>query len=488
MRTKIRNMCRHLAYSLLKVRETKLDIIIERSYRKVFKLKTKTFQIMKTFRLLIVSLLSVASVASATAQKRMDTGRGGNPTVYLISVQENDNTCGCSPSMIRDNVIGDYLDTYRGGFQQVRNPQFIFATKNNKFSMALGGYINLRTSYDFMGAVDNIDFVPYYIPMATTYANRQRIMMDATTSRLYMKTIVNSSSLGRIVAFVDMDFRGGDEFSYTPRLRSAYVKVGGFTVGRDVTTFCDLLAGPQTVDFRGPNAYNFNFNTMIRFEQPFLRDHWTFALAAEMPRVNATYGENFSRISQRVPDGVVYLQYAWGKGRRNHLRASGVVRDMYLHNNLSGENTTRVGWGTQFSGHIAFNSFLDIFFNGVYGEGISPYIQDLAGAPYDLMADPANPGSIKTMPMWGWQAAGRLSFVPGVFWVSGGYSNVNIENDDNLMIPDQYKKGQYIFANMFCNISSNCTLAVEYLRGYRENFSELQNTANRISLMVQYNF
>ena len=265
--------------------------------------------------------------------------------------------------------------------------------------MALGGYINLRTSYDFMGAVDNIDFVPYYIPMATTYANRQRIMMDATTSRLYMKTIVNSSSLGRIVAFVDMDFRGGDEFSYTPRLRSAYVKVGGFTVGRDVTTFCDLLAGPQTVDFRGPNAYNFNFNTMIRFEQPFLRDHWTFALAAEMPRVNATYGENFSRISQRVPDGVVYLQYAWGKGRRNHLRASGVVRDMYLHNNLSGENTTRVGWGTQFSGHIAFNSFLDIFFNGVYGEGISPYIQDLAGAPYDLMADPANPGSIKTMPM-----------------------------------------------------------------------------------------
>ncbi len=90
--------------------------------------------------------------------------------------------------------------------------------------------------------------------------------------------------------------------------------------------------------------------------------------------------------------------------------------------------------------------------------------------------------------MWGWQAAGRLSFVPGVFWVSGGYSNVNIENDDNLMTPDQYKKGQYIFANMFCNISSNCTLAVEYLRGYRENFSELQNTANRISLMVQYNF
>ena len=40
-------------------------------------------------------------------------------------------------------------------------------------------------------------------------------------------------------------------------------------MGRDVTTFCDLLAGPNTIDFRGPNAYNPHFATMIRYEVPF---------------------------------------------------------------------------------------------------------------------------------------------------------------------------------------------------------------------------
>ncbi|MDE6861298.1 MAG: porin, partial [Alistipes sp.] len=147
-----------------------------------------------------------------------------------------------------------------------------------------------------------------------------------------------------------------------------------------------------------------------------------------------------------------------------------------------------VGWGVQFSGHVAFCSFFDIFFNGVYGEGITPYIQDLTGSPYDFIPNPEDPERIETQPMWGWQAAGRLSFIPGVFWVSGGYSNVNIEKDSGYLSPEQYKKGQYIFANLFCNVSSNCTLAVEYLRGYRKDVSDLQNTANRVSLMVQYNF
>mgnify|MGYP003457550419 FL=1 len=140
-------------------------------------------------------------------------------------------------------------------------------------------------------------------------------MMDASTSRIFLKAIINSRMLGRVHIYTDMDFRGGDEFSYLPRLRSAYVEVGGFTIGRDVTTFCDLAAAPETIDFQGPNAYNFAFNEMIRYEHSFLRNHLTVGIAAEMPQVSATYGEHFSPIYQRVPDGIAYIQYAWGENR-----------------------------------------------------------------------------------------------------------------------------------------------------------------------------
>ena len=184
-----------------------------------------------------------------------------------------------------------FAETSRKGFQQPHNPQFIFTAPNNKFMLGIGATVTLRTSYDFMGAVGNIDFVPYDIAMTKGYANQQRVMMDASTSRIFLKGVINTDCLGRIVAYTDIDFRGGDAFSYLPRLRSAYIQMLGFTVGRDVTTFCDLMAAPQTIDFQGPNAYNFRFTEMIRYENTCWDRHIKYGAAAEVPTVNATYGE-----------------------------------------------------------------------------------------------------------------------------------------------------------------------------------------------------
>lgn len=442
---------------------------------------------MKAIRHTLLSLTGATlCITSSTAQTTFYEVREYTPTIYMIA--EGEVVHEYDPEAVRIDIIDDYAETHRRGFQQAHNPQFIFATRNNRFSLAIGGFVNLRTSYDFKGAVNNIDFIPYDIPMSTTYANRQRVMMDATTSRLFIKAIINSRLLGRIEVFSDMDFRGGEEFSYTPRLRSAYVKVGGFTIGRDVTTFCDLGAAPRTIDFQGPNAYNFAFNQMIRYEVDFARNHLTFGIAAEMPSVNGTYGEFFSPIMQRVPDGIAYLQYAWGENRCSHIRASGVIRDMYLHNNGTGNNTTQLGWGAQLSGHIMITRWAEIYMNGVYGKGITPYIQDLAGSSYDFAYNPSDPMRMQTMPMWGWQAAGQINIVPEKFWIAGGYSEVNLEKRNGYLTDDQYKKGQYIFGNAFCNLTPNLTLALEYLHGTRKDMNGEKNAANRISLMAQYNF
>lgn len=408
------------------------------------------------------------------------------PTIYMIAVgetlQEYD------PEASKQQVIDDFMETRRCGFQQAHNPQFIFSTRNNRFALGIGGIVTLRTSYDFNGAMGNIDFIPYDIPMSRGYANRQRVMMDASTSRIFLKAIINSRMLGRVHIYTDMDFRGGDEFSYLPRLRSAYVEVGGFTIGRDVTTFCDLTAAPETIDFQGPNAYNFAFNEMIRYEHSFLRNHLTVGIAAEMPQVSATYGEHFSPIYQRVPDGIAYIQYAWGENRSSHIRASGVIRDMYLHDNVNGKNTTQLGWGAQFSGHIDLGRWVDLYMNGVYGRGITPYIQDLAGAPYDFAYNPSNPERMQTMPMWGWQAAAQINIIPGKMWLAGGYSEVRLEKHNGYLSDNQYHKGDYIFGNAFCNLSPNFTIAVEYLHGSREDMGGSKSSANRVSLMARYNF
>ena len=443
---------------------------------------------MKRIRHFLLPLLCTTLVAStlsaqSTIYYEMEEY---TPTIYMIAVgetlQEYD------PETSKQQVIDDFMETRRCGFQQAHNPQFIFSTRNNRFALGIGGIVTLRTSYDFNGAMGNIDFVPYDIPMSRGYANRQRVMMDASTSRLFLKAIINSRMLGRVHIYTDMDFRGGDEFSYLPRLRSAYVEVGGFTIGRDVTTFCDLAAAPETIDFQGPNAYNFAFNEMIRYEHGFLRNHLTVGIAAEMPQVSATYGEHFSPIYQRVPDGIAYIQYAWGENRSSHIRASGVIRDMYLHDNINGKNTTQLGWGAQFSGHIDLGRWVDLYMNGVYGRGITPYIQDLAGAPYDFAYNPSNPERMQTMPMWGWQAAAQINIIPGKMWLAGGYSEVRLEKHNGYLSDNQYHKGDYIFGNAFCNLSPNFTIAVEYLHGSREDMGGSKSSANRVSLMARYNF
>lgn len=450
---------------------------------------------MKTFRLSIVALLLALS---ASAQRHSGNARNGeySPTVYLISTYEVDTiyNCGCSAReaaalnrMAVSNATQDYTDTHRPGFQQVEKPQFVFASKNNRFSFAMGGYVNLRAGYGFEGISDNIDFVPYDIPIPGNYDTKQKLMMDASTSRIFVKAITNTRGLGRVVAFMDADFRGGAEGSYTPRVRSAYVSFLGFTFGRDVTTFCDLQAAPTTVDFRGPNAYNLNFATMIRYEVDFARDHMTFGVAAEMPRVSAMYNDYYAPLKQRVPDVPAYLQVSWGPERNSHVRASGVVRNMYLHHTATGNNTSLLGWGVQLSGRIKVARPLVLYANGIYGKGITPYIQDLTGSGLDFAPNPENAEKIQTTPMWAWQAAAQINLSRRLF-ISGGYSTVRVQENHGYYSPQEYKQGQYIFGNIFYALTSRCKIAAEYLYGTRKNMNHDQNHANRVNVMVQYNF
>lgn len=450
---------------------------------------------MKTLRLLTVALF-VASTAAAQGIRGIGAEEEYSPTVYLISVNETETLSDCPcPALAAaelnrlaaEAAILDYRETHRPGFQQVEKPQFIFTTKNNKFSLAVGGRINMRVGYDFDGIVDNLDFIPADIPMTSNFATRQKLMMDATTSRLYLKAITNTNALGRIIVFVDGDFRGGSQGSYVPRVRSAYVSFLGFTFGRDVSTFCDLLAAPHTIDFQGPNAYNFHFATLVRYEVPFANDHLKFGIAAEMPKISGTYGTNMVPIPARVPDVPVYLQYAWGPNRESHIRASGVFRNMYMRNLEKDYTLSKFGWGVQGSGHIRFFRWLDVYFNGVYGEGITPYIQDLTGLGLDFTPVPGWPTHLQTMPMYSWQVAGQINLSRRVF-ISGGYSTVQVCHKHGYYAEDEYREGQYIFGNVFWSVTPRCKLAAEYLYGTRKNMNNDKNHANRVNLMVQYNF
>ena len=440
---------------------------------------------MTPFRFRAVPALLAALLAAPVAAQpsRPD---GENPAA-AFAASHSPATSGRHRTSEEEDARRDHAETHRRGFQQHDRPQFVFSSKENRFSFSLGGFVALRAAYDAGGIVENIDFVTYDIPVAGNYATRQKLTLDASTSRLFLKAIANTRAVGRVVIYLDGDFRGGAANSYTPRLRSAYVSLLGLTLGRDVTTFCDLEAAPATVDFQGPNAYNFNFATLVRYERSFAEGRLSFGVAAEMPVVSGTYGEGFDAIPQRVPDIPFYLQYAWGGDRSSHIRASAVVRNMYLHDLTRKSDTSLTGWGVQFSGTIRCCDPLRLFMNGVYGKGITPYIQDLTGSGLDFTPCPRDETRIRTMPMWGWQAAAQIALTPRLF-LSGGYSTVRVQRSHGFYAADEYKRGQYVFGNVFYTIAPRCKVAREYLYGSRRDMAAGKGHANRVNVMLQYGF
>lgn len=431
---------------------------------------------MKKIYLFAAIVLSCSSIAAQNLTKDY------RPHVTVITRKNHENPNDNKRAISKAASI--YAKNHVEGFQQSQLPNYIFSSHDNRFMIAVGGYVSMRAAYDLKGIVENTDFITYDIPTEATYATRQQLMFDAATSRIFIKAIANTRAIGDVVTYIETDFRG---YRNDLRLRLAYISFKGLLLGRNVTTFCDLGASPTTIDFQGPNAYNFKFNTMIRYTRTFGK-HWSIGAAVEMPSVSATYGENmFKSIPQRVPDIPVYVQYSWGKRNTGHVRASAVFRDMYYHADATDKNMAQFGWGVQLSGNVRFARRFCIFFNGIYGEGISPYIQDLSGAGLDLVPRKTSNASMQTLPMMGWFAAAQINLTPRTF-VSGGYSWVKVDSGDKYDAADLYKDTQYIFCNVFHNINRSCRIAIEYLHGTRKNTSGAEGSANRIQAMIQYNF
>lgn len=447
---------------------------------------------MKKIRFLVATLALIAYATPYAMAE--DSAEEHKPTVYLLTTSEQEYTPTSQSEeamMNREAVIyakERFKEHYRTGYQQVQEPTIMFTDRNNKFSIGIGGYIALRVGYDFNGSPSSTDFIPYDIAVPENDIDQNGLSMDPTTSRLFVKALFNTRTLGTVEVFIDGDYRGGTEGNYRPRVRSAYVSMLGLLVGRDYTTFCDLGAGPRTIDFQGPNAYNPNFATMIRYEFDCANDHLTMGIAAEYPQISGTYGDNYQAMTQRVPDVPMYMQYEWGAERESHIRASAVLRNPYIYSNVLKEATSLFGWGVQASGRIA-TSWFDILFNGVYGKGISQYIQDLTGEGLDFTPYPDNDYQLQSTPMYGWQAAIEW-FLTKRLSMNAGYSAVTVEPKNGGYYYDTtgYKRGQYVFGNLFCDITPRFCIGAEYLYGVRENTSGASSQANRVNMLVQYSF
>ena len=368
-------------------------------------------------------------------------------------------------------------------FEDPAAPRFLFLDKKGAVALGIGGYVKAMGMYDFMGAINNNEFVTNEIPVPLNPAQRNRFGATANHSTIFLKLVTSPTRFGRVIVYVQTNFTG-DNGGYGLKMKQAYVTVGHVTAGLARSTFSDAPAMAPTVDDQGPSGQVTAKQMLVQYVSPSYSG-FNYAVSAELPSASYTAGSGAEAISQRCPDIPAYVQYSWDKGA-SHVRVSGLLRQLSYRDMVASKNHFTTGWGVQFSTVAQLGAGFSLFGHYTYGKGIGHYINDFDGEGLDLIPDFGEPGKLKAPGMAGFTAGLQYTFTKDLF-VSGSYSRAQLYNSKG-MDADTERYSQYIAANIFYNVWGDLRFGMEYVHCTRKNLSGVSGKANRIEAMLQYSF
>jgi hypothetical protein len=383
-----------------------------------------------------------------------------------------------------------------------------FQIPGTQTMLKLYGYVQLDTTIDFSGrpvGYENSDWATILpaVPSDNSPEGKHvkpQTYLTARTSRIGLQSRT-PTPMGDLGIRLEADFNAPNDFqseTYTNsvmfRLRHAYATMGGFLVGQTWSTFFDLNAAPDTVDYNGPGTQALVRNPMFKYTYKF-NDQMNLAVALENNR-----GPQFGVDSrfQTIPD--LHANFGWSP-KWGTLSAR-VVLQFYNRAALTGPAAnpaygdasakTATGVGVAVSGSTKFgeDTLVGQF---VGGPGIGRYMLNtaaLGNAGPGVTVDAA--GNVKLWSVWGlhagythvWNPKFRSNLVAAYTWVEDA-------KIDGLAATNAVQKEFYqAFVNTFYSMTKQASIGVEYAYGRWNSFGSPQDhgTQNRINALFHYDF
>ena len=415
----------------------------------------------------------------------------------------------------------------------------VFKVPGTDSTIKLYGYVQLDTTLDLTGRIGDIEDNDWaiYLPGApqtkvcsaagcidNPYAKKAnpQLYMTARTSRFGIQTNT-PTDVGNIGVKLEGDFNAPNGFqsetftnSVLFRLRHAYGTFNGFLAGQTWSTFLDLSAYPDVVDFNGPGDLALVRNPMLRYTFA-LAPGATLAIAAENAR-GTQYGQSAPRKFQSIPDFHANLTYtgAWG-----HVSVRGVTQQYSIFQTTAPDGTAindkKTAWGV--SGAVSGSAKLGgdtLVAQFVGGQGVGRYLLNASGATQNVTSPAGvsnsaiggNPGAffikangdLQLITVYGyhvgfthvWDKAFRSNLV----WSQTFIQDPKIDPVTGVSGPvgnDVQKTLNQAFVNTFYSFAKNAELGLEYSWGQWKSFTgggapELKGDLNRITMTLHYNF
>jgi len=346
--------------------------------------------------------------------------------------------------------------------------------------LRIGGYAKTDFIYDLKPAGSVDSFIPATIPIpAPASINNSTISVRPT--RLNLDFLVPTKSGDSYRFFLELDMFGSN--ATTPRLRHAYGQAKNFLLGQTFSNFMDPDAGPDQLDFQGPNAMVYVRNPQFRYSL-LVAEKTTFSISAEKPTsdVAFTTPEFNAEPNSPSPDGTLKLRREMERG---HVQLSALFRSVaaFLPD---GRHEAVFGWGFNLAGAERLWGKDTVVYQVAYGNGIERYINDTSGLGIDAAVSSLQNPHIQALPVVA--TYGSIQH----FWTSRVrssvmYSFVQVQNTETQP-GSTYHQGNYTAGNLIWNPFGSLTVGGEFLYGWRDNKDGSTGNAPRIQISAKYNF
>ncbi len=359
----------------------------------------------------------------------------------------------------------------------------------NTHSFKVGGYVKVDGTFsDFSagdlapGSIGSTFYVPSTIPVGDGSAGEgPQADMQMRETRINFRSDHGLASGHNLTTFLEMDFivtpDGNERISnsWEARVRHAFLRYDNWLMGQTWTTFQDVVALPENLDFVGPaEGTTFGRQAMLRYTD----GAWEFAL--ENPETTITPFGGGGRIvtdDGAIPDMIARYTYQTSNG---YIKAAGLVRQ--LEYDIGGADDSVTGYGLSLSGKHAIGQD-DVRWSFSVGSGMGRYmgLNVSNGAVID-----AN-GSLETIDQMG----GFVSYRH--FWNSKWRSNLTLsylstDNDINLTGTGVTKSNYSVHGNLLYEPVPKLLLGAELILAHREIESGLDGDLTRLMFSARYGF
>lgn len=355
-------------------------------------------------------------------------------------------------------------------------------------TLTWGGFIKVDALYSRFSEGDSLTpngrdfFVPASIPVSGAGGEAQQSLdFHAKETRLFLKTETDFGAAHKLNGYIEMDFLVNPGSAtpnvtnaYNPGLRRATISYGPWLVGQDWTTFQDLSALPEGLDFIGPTeATVFGRQPLLRYTMGPLQ----FALENSETQVLANGGASAALSNDNVvPDLVARYRFErdWGQ-----LTLAGLLRQLRSDSEVSDEV---IGGGLSLTGKLGAFGDDDVRFGLTTGEGIGRYVGINTIPDAVALAD----GSLDAIGL----SSGYLTYRH--VWNAAWRSNVTVAalraDTTETMGAAATREVRSLHANLLVSPLPKITLGVELMHAERESHGGADGALERLQVSAKYAF